>query len=241
MTDSPLPAPWLGQIRWYLTVYGRQLLIIQAVLGVGHLLLTIGGLFVIWRTYGLAAYFGLAVVGTFLAAWGWSASLAVLHRECGVAQALKAVDRHVIRLWAWFFVTGLLTSVQSLLVLADQERAVAYLFSPWPTVALVVGWYVSYATALLPMAVIVEGQGIKRALQLSHGGGWETVVRIAGIMAAVYVVNRITGLVFAGPTGLVVSLLLDIPILVATTVAYDVTYRMRIAAADPSTALPAAG
>ncbi|WP_280726749.1 hypothetical protein [Kitasatospora sp. MAA4] len=114
------------------------------------------------------------------AAWSWSAVLRILDGGHGILSALRPDLRRVWRLAGWLValdVFGLLR----LLCDIDVNAYVDIAFSPMMKAVLLGSVYLLFAAALLPMAILLEGRGFRRAFRLSHGG-WSTVLRVLPVV-----------------------------------------------------------
>ncbi len=129
--------------------------------------------------------------GGLLAAWGWSAKLRILDGDRGILSALLPDLRRIGRLGGWLVVLDLLGLLE-LLIHVDSEAYVEVAFSPAIAVIALIALYLAFATALLPMAVVLEGQGVRRSWKLSHGN-WRTVVRVLPVVVLGWVATEAIG------------------------------------------------
>lgn len=188
------------------------------------------------------------VVGSFLTAWAWSAGLAILSQDLAgdpprvtVAQALRAGLRGgglrgVMRLWAWLALLQVL-SLQTLLIYLDVDLLMAYARSPFSMLFQALSWYVAFATALLPMTILLERRGIGRAWLLAHG----TLGTVAGIVALLTLslgVERLLDELPSGPAETLSSMAIGIPLSVLTSVGFYVIYLTRTGAIPVEGAAP---
>ncbi|WP_018352707.1 hypothetical protein [Longispora albida] len=106
-----------------------------------------------------------ALAGTALAsAWTWSATLAILE-GAGFPAALRPRPGRMVRLAGWFLVMKLAGFV-TLLKFVDIDLYLRFLMSGWAVVLGPLQWLLAIVTAMLPMAVLLEGKGIRRSWQL---------------------------------------------------------------------------
>ncbi|WP_030244700.1 hypothetical protein [Streptomyces sp. NRRL S-350] len=130
----------------------------------------------LWHTRDIAA---LAVHGL-AAAWCWSAGLRILDGGTGLASALRPDVARVARLGGWLVLLNV-TGVLGLIADIDVDAFAGLVFSPvWKAVALSCA-YLVFAAALLPMAVLLEGRGVRRAWRLTHGS-WRTVAWVLPVV-----------------------------------------------------------
>jgi hypothetical protein len=171
-----------------------------------------------------------AFAGTFITAWVWSASLAVLSRDLRVGQALRAGLRGdglrgVLRLWGWLLLAQIVFLPGPLIFLYAETVTPAQI-SSLSTLLQALSWYVAFATALLPMAVLFEQRGLGRAWLLAH----RRLGIAAGIVAVLAVgwgVDRLLDALLSGPVEIAGSFLIGVPLSVLTTVALYVLFLAR--------------
>lgn len=169
---------WWAIVRGKLAVCWWRLLAVQALSGlIGFAVLTLClglGCPPVARDLVLLAEGGLG------AAWSWSASLRILEGGHGFLSALRPDLRRMTRLWGWLVALNLLDLLR---LLGDVDGGAYFdlIRSPVAKVILLAFLYLAFAAALLPMAVLLEGRGFRRAWRLSHGG-WRTVLRVLPVV-----------------------------------------------------------
>ncbi|WP_457033502.1 hypothetical protein [Kitasatospora sp. P5_F3] len=129
----------------------------------------------------------LLAAGGLGAAWSWSAKLRILDGGHGILSALRPDLRRIGWLAAWLAaldVTGLLDLLSSV----DLATYADLVQSPAIGAVHLGGLYLQFAGALLPMAILLEGRGVRRAWQLTHGGRrtvlWVLPVVVLGAIAS---------------------------------------------------------
>ncbi|MFC8452935.1 hypothetical protein [Kitasatospora sp. NPDC057223] len=160
---------WWTLVRGSLAACWWRLLVVQVLFG-GlawtlvplHALSYLHGPWVVTEALQLAA-------GHLLAAWGWSAGLRILDGGHGILSALRPDVRRIGRLSCWLVALDLV-GVLRLLVYVDGGAYTDIVFSPAMSAIQLASLYLAFAAALLPMAVLLEGRGLRRAWRLSHGG-----------------------------------------------------------------------
>ena len=247
MLDHPVPqerAAWLAlrlaQGRSLLARHGLRLLAVELILtligSVPALLWLLPGMrHGLTMTAVITAL--LSIPAAFSAALLWSASLRIVSQDLSddspritAGQALLAGLRGdglrgVLRLWGWLLLLEVLT-LPSLLRYLDLDLWVEFVRSPWINVFGGVSWYIAFATALLPMAVLLERRAMRRALALSHGK-LGTAAGIVALLALGLVVDRLTDLLPSGLIEALVSTAVSIPLSVLMTVGFYVIYLAR--------------
>ncbi|GIG01714.1 hypothetical protein [Catellatospora citrea] len=201
MTEpSPVRPSWLGETITLLRSCWRPLLVIGVVtelaglLVVGILPLTVlagggGMLLQLDMPVQLALIYALpAVLTGMFNAWAWAAAVRVF-RDAGQGQpvrtgaALRRGLRESGRLALWLIGFGLLRAAGSVYLfyaLLNGYRTVGYQTA---SVAMVAGgWYLTFATALLPLVVLFERRGPVRAWWLAHSRA-ATVGQIVAVLA----------------------------------------------------------
>jgi hypothetical protein len=171
---------WWALIRGKLTACWRQLCLVQ--------LLFAGLGLAVWaaRTWLdvlgqlLAGSVWSAVAGGLLSAWNWSAVLRILDGGHGVRAALAPDLRRTGRLWAWLTVLGGLDQL-GLLALVGPGAYTSLVFSHLLDALKLLALFLAFASALLPMTVLLEGDGLPRAWRLARSG-WPTALRIIGTL-----------------------------------------------------------
>lgn len=180
----------------------------------------------------------LSFAATFSAALLWSASLKIVSQDLSrdppgitVGRALLASLtgdglRGVLRLWGWLLLLEILT-LPSLLLHLDTDLWLELTRSPWITLFQGVSWYVGFATALLPMAVLFERRALRRAWALSHGR-LRTAACIVALLAFGLLVDLLVDLLTdqlpGWPVGALGSAAVGIPLSVLMTVGFYVIY-----------------
>jgi hypothetical protein len=137
----------------------------------------------------LAAAVSTAVLGGLVSAWNWSTTLRILDGGHRIGSALEPDLRRTARLWGWLVVLGGIDQLGLLALFGSQtysDPVLSHTLDAFKLLAL----YLSFATALLPMAVLLEGQGLRRAWHLSHTG-WPTALRVLGTLLLTAVVTSL--------------------------------------------------
>lgn len=236
---------WLSQGRALLARAGLRLLAIELIVTVCALvpmyaLLATG---VVDDLPVLGVFMALLSIPTsFIAAWVWSVELLILSEDPAVGaprmtigQALRGGlsggrARDVMRLWGWLLLFKVF-SIPSLLLYFDVGLMMEFAHSP---IRLLIGglsWYVTFATALLPMAILLERRGIARAWRLSHRR-LSTAVAIAALLVLGWIVDWLVN-ELSGTTERVVSVVIGLALSVPMTIAFYVVYLARVEAAAP--------
>jgi hypothetical protein len=224
----------LAQWRSLLAEHGLRLLAVELILTVGGLLVALPWLLADVAanlTVAAVAVMLFAVVGSFLTAWSWAAVLVILSQDTSgdsprvtVGQALREGLRGGgLRLWAWLMVLQGF-NFPSLLIFFDADLAVAYAQSPGSMVWQGLSWYIAFATALLPMVIVLERSGIRRAWRLTHSR-LSTAIGIVALLALDEAVDWMLNKLPSGPTEILTSLVISIPLSVLVAVTYYVIYR----------------
>jgi hypothetical protein len=186
----------------------------------------------------IAAHLITIVAGSLLMAWSWATAVAIMEgaragSPIGVPAALRAGLRGVGRLWAWLLLLQAL-SLSYLLLYLDAEAFIRYERSPLSTIVECLDWYIAFATALLPLAVLLERRGIARAWQLTHTN-WRIAARVMALLALGFVVDELLDMLKPLTidmldtlelltTEVIISLLVSIPLSVLTMVSFYETY-----------------
>ncbi|KQV13944.1 MULTISPECIES: hypothetical protein [unclassified Kitasatospora] len=124
-----------------------------------------------------ALFFGASGLGF---AWSWSAKLRILDGGHGFLSALRPDLRRIGWLAGWLLaldVIGLL----GFLSFVDIDAYADFVFSPAMPAVLLGALYLKFAAALLPMAILLEGRGVRRAWRLTHRH-WRTVLRVLPVV-----------------------------------------------------------
>lgn len=202
---------WLGETLTLLRACWWRVLAISAVtevvavLAVGALLLSYyggpGREHELDDPARMVLIFGLpAVLSAACSAWSWAAVVEVLRgagegRQVRVGAALRHGVRHSGRLTLWLAAIGLVRAGGGVYLLYQLlERRVP--ISAYETAADVVsagGWYLSFATALLPLVVLLERRGAVRAWWLAHSRA-ATIAQIVAVLAVGFAVDELVDL-----------------------------------------------
>ncbi|MFB7662795.1 hypothetical protein ACFC1R_02465 [Kitasatospora sp. NPDC056138] len=171
---------WWGLIRLTPAACWWRLLAVEVLFGAADLAVltfctTLGGS----GLWAASDTLRLAVSGL-IAAWGWSAKLRILDGGHGILSALRPDPRRIGRLAAWLVALDVLGLLR-LLIHIDIETYTAVVFSPAMAVVYLGSLYLAFAAALLPMVILLQGQGLRRAWGLSHGGR-RTVLRVLPVV-----------------------------------------------------------
>ncbi|GAA1383610.1 hypothetical protein [Catellatospora chokoriensis] len=199
MTEpSPARPSWLGETVTLLWSCRRPLLVIGVVTELGGLLvvgilpLTVlagggGMLLSLDRPVQLALIYALPAVLTGVCnAWAWSAAVRVFRGavegdRVRTGAALRLGLRDSGRLALWLIGFGLIEAAGRVyLVYALLNRTMEYEVAAVATAAG--GWYLTFATALLPLVVLFERRGPVRAWWLAHSRA-ATVGQIVAVLA----------------------------------------------------------
>jgi hypothetical protein len=144
-----------------------------------------------------------------------------------VGQALRAGLsgeglRGVLRLWGWLLPLQVF-NLTGLLIYWDADLAVAYLRSPANALVDGLSWYAVFATALLPMAVLLERRGLRRAWLLTHSK-LSTAAGVVAMLALGWGVDWLLDRFLSGLAESLTSTVVGIPLAVLTTVGYYALY-----------------
>ncbi|WP_155375548.1 hypothetical protein [Catellatospora vulcania] len=205
----------------------------------------------------LAAVYAVPGVLTAVShAWAWAAASEVFRgvgegRRVGFGEALRRGLRHCGRLALWLAAVALLSaagSAYSVHVLLDGYATAE--FEAITTVVTVGGWYLSFATALLPLVVLLERRGPGRAWWLAHSRA-ATIGQIVAVLAFGWATSRLadvglTRMYVAGPgyawwAAVAVETVVGIVTSIVTMAALTVVYLRRMSPAVPSAPDPATG
>ncbi|MEU8003263.1 hypothetical protein AB0B66_19065 [Catellatospora sp. NPDC049111] len=179
-----------------------------ALLAVGGLLLfaTFGpspGLDLDEPVYIVGVYVLPAVLSGACTAWAWAAAVEVLRgagegRRVRVGVALGQGVRRCGRLALWLAGVGLIRAAASFYVFyrfTDYPYSISS-FETFSTVMTVGGWYLSFATALLPLVVLFERRGPGRAWLLAHSRA-TTIGQIVALLAFGWAADELAGVALA--------------------------------------------
>ncbi len=185
------------------------------------------------------------VLGEFIAAWTWAASLIVLQatasgEQMAVWAAVRAALRdwrQVLKLWALFVVLSLPYLAYTVYFAMSLDISAARLLGH--PVAELVFHYLSFAFLLLPLAVLVERRGLARAFRLSHFSVWTAAVLIVWLVAGIAVDRALDNASVAGVT-VALSFMIDIAMgVIGSVVIYAIFLRVRTAEKAREIATPA--
>ncbi|GAA1418376.1 hypothetical protein ACFQZ4_22720 [Catellatospora coxensis] len=215
MTE-PIPTrpSWLGETLTLLRTCWWRVLAISV--GTGAVdLLAVGGLLLFATStpspglgvdepvFIAAVYVLPTVLSGACTAWAWAAAVEVLRgagegRRVRVGAALGLGVRRAGPLTLWLVGIGLVHVAGSVYVLyrsMDYPYSISS-FQTLSTVVTVGGWYLTFATALLPLVVLFERRGPGRAWLLAHSRA-ATIGQIVAMLAFGFAVDRLATLVLA--------------------------------------------
>ncbi|WP_020520691.1 hypothetical protein [Catelliglobosispora koreensis] len=189
------------------------------------------------------------VLGEFLAAWIWAASLIVLQaRASGEQMAVWATVRaalrdwrQVLKLWALFVMLSSPYLAYTVYFAMTLDISAAPLLGH--PVAELVFHYLSFAFILLPLAVLVERRGLARAFRLSHFSVRTAAVLIVWLVAGIAVDRALDfaeAVVPSAGATVALSFLIDIAMgVIGSVVIYAIFLRIRTAEKAREIATPA--
>jgi len=171
---------WWALIRERLAACWWRLLVVEVLFGAAVMIEQMLGLLLKRFDLGLAGDLWMLAAGGLATAWRWSTELRILDGGHGILPALMPDLHRIRRLWGWLVALNIL-GLLDLLIYVDSGLFANYVTSPlWDAVRFG-ALYVSFASALLPMAVLLEGRGADRAWRLSHGD-WRTTLRVLAVV-----------------------------------------------------------
>ncbi|MEV0458377.1 hypothetical protein [Catellatospora methionotrophica] len=210
----PSRPSWLHETRILLRLHWRPLLaivvvteLVSAGVGIAGTLAAIRAVDVfpgLDGTIGVALVFMVpAVLAGMCNAWTWAAVVEVCRsagagRRVGVAVALRQGLRPAGPLALWLAGMALLNAViraYTFHELLDGYRSRS--FQTASAVATISAWYLVFATALLPLVVLVEQRGAGRAWLLAHSRA-ATAGQIIAVLAFGLAVDYVADLVLTG-------------------------------------------
>ncbi|MEU7822166.1 hypothetical protein [Catellatospora sp. NPDC049133] len=210
--QTPARPSWLRETLALLRACWWRVLAISVVTE-GVALLAVGGL-LLSGTFGPSPGLGLdepvyivgvyvlpAVLSGVCTAWAWAAGVEVLRgagegRRVRVGVALGLGVRRGGRLALWLAGVGLIRAAASFYVFygfTDYPYSISSV-ETLSTVMTVGGWYLSFATALLPLVVLFERRGPMRAWLLAHSRA-ATIGQIVAVLAFGWAADELADLV----------------------------------------------
>ncbi|MFE0459500.1 hypothetical protein ACFW1A_09595 [Kitasatospora sp. NPDC058965] len=171
---------WWALTRGNLAAHWPQLLGVQALFAAAGLAVWVLRAGLESADLFLAGSVWSAVADGLLAAWSWSTVLRILDGGHRVGSALRPDLRRTARLWGWLVALGGLDQLGLLSLLGPGvygDLVLSHAMAVFQLAAL----YLSFATALLPMTVVLEGRGLRAAWRLSHGS-WRTALQIVAAL-----------------------------------------------------------
>ncbi|MCP2314343.1 hypothetical protein [Kitasatospora paracochleata] len=163
-------SPWWGLFRAKVAACWLRLLVVQLLFSVAYVAGWLLQAVVDWTMPPPTGYLLLLALNGLIAAWNWSTQLRILDGDADLMTALLPDVRRITRLWGWSLLLSLPGQSGLLVYVLDDRTFGDFMFSPMPIVVGLCSLYLSFGASLLPMAILVEGQGIRRAWRLSHTG-----------------------------------------------------------------------
>jgi hypothetical protein len=206
----------------------KRLLLIEIIAAVAYLVVALSRLVdSLWIPLVVNGLCEIAV-----AAWATAAALMILHSVRqgeagpGVLASFRLAGRYplrLLRLWGWWVLLWLPGVAGVLLMLYSGWRVLDW--ADHPVTQLLI-FYVTFILLLLPMAIMIEGRGLVRAVRLAHAS-WPVAGLLLGWLAFTYLL----GLIY-DPLPLVVSVAIEVVVSVAGAVALYVIYLLAAGSAE---------